>query len=508
MNLRSVTVVVSRRGGPAVVLNARFQKIVLLAAGVSICLGVRVGLAAGVPSSPYLGYVYKYADTMLQKGRDTYGPQKTGLVLSALDRTTLAPLTTRPAAPGGIRRGDRVGLPWLELVGANPQLDENFLRLLYVLRGLSSQAKYSDAADQEIKFFLEHAASPETGLLSWGEHMFWNVMTDEPDPKTSDAVHEFSRPWMLWDKCYELAPQASRKFALALWEHQIADHKTGAYDRHAPYWKHGPKNGMDFPRHGGFYIRTWAEAYAHTGEDVFLKAIETLLARFERRRDGRTGLMDTITGSPKLGPELSLAIDCDGASRKVPEPLASRLKKFADREDELFCALPHNLKETKGFVMTVDKASGKPAEEHTGLWDAHYGGSPTAMVAMMCVSRYENTGKIGYRDLITAAADAYLNSVPGEDEDAWPMTFGHAISLELAAWRSTARREYLDRARELGLLAIQLFFQDNPLPRASLKTGHYESITGADTLALALTELHLTSLTITVVRVPDNTIDR
>jgi len=26
---------------------------------------------------------------------------------------------------------------------------------------------------------------------------------------------------------------------------------------------------------------------------------------------------------------------------------------------------------------------------------------------MMCVSRYEHTGKTGYRDLIVAAADAY-----------------------------------------------------------------------------------------------------
>jgi hypothetical protein len=130
------------------------------------------------------------------------------------------------------------------------------------------------------------------------------------------------------------------------------------------------------------------------------------------------------------------------------------------------------------------------------------------MIGMMCVARYENSGKTGYRDLITAAADAYLESEPPEDADAWPMTYGHAISLELAAWRSTAQPKYLDRARELGTIAIELFFQDRPLPRASLKTGHYETITGADTLALALIEVHLASLHITAVTAPDNTIDR
>jgi len=474
-----------------------------------LTIAVSVTEAAAPPSSPYLGYAYRYADAMLEKGRDTHGPVKTGLFLSALDRATMAPLTTRPAAPGGIRREDRVGPPWEELVGANPQLDENFLRLLYVLRGLSSQAKYADAADQELKWFLENAASKETGLLPWGEHMFWNVMTDEANPKDKGAVHEFSRPWVLWPRCYELAPEASKRFALALWEHQIANQKTGAYDRHASYWQHGPRDGKDFPRHGGFYIRTWAEAYAHTREEVFLKAIDTLLTRFEKKRHPQTGFIEWTTGSTDGGPELSLAIDCDGAARGVPEPMRSRLRQFAAREDELFCSLPHDLKGTKAFVTQCDRATGKPKENAwTTLWQAQYGGATTAGMGMLCVARYENTGLTGYRDLIVGAADAYLDSLPDEDMDAWPGTFGHAISLELAGWRATARRAYLDRARELGLLAAQLFFQDNPLPRASLKTGHYETITGADTLALALVEVHLSSLHITAVRTPDNTIDR
>ncbi|MBI4581919.1 MAG: hypothetical protein HY718_19635 [Planctomycetes bacterium] len=464
--------------------------------------------AAGVPSSPYLGYIYKYADAMLEKGRDTYGPTKSMMFLSALDRTTMAPLTTRPAAPGGIRREDRVGQPWSELVGANPQLDQNFLRLLYVLRGLSSQEKYAAAADAELKFFLENAASPETRLLAWGEHMFWNVMTDEPNPKEG-AVHEFSRPWLLWDRCFELAPEASKRFALGLWEHQIANQKTGAYDRHAAYWKHGAKDGMDFARHGGFYIRTWAGAYAHTGDEVFLKAIDAVLARFEKKRDVKTGMIEGRQSDKNFWPQLSLAIDCDGASRIVPEPLGSRLRQFAAREDEIFVSLPHDLEGRQGFVTMIDKATGKPTEEgYTSRWDARYGAGTTAQVGMMCVSRFENMARPGYAELIAAAADVYLKALPGEDVDAWPMTFGHAISLELAAWRGTSRREYLDRARELGLIAIEAFFQDNPLPRASLKTGHFESITGADTLALALVELHLHSLHITAVRTPDNTIDR
>ena len=127
---------------------------------------------------------------------------------------------------------------------------------------------------------------------------------------------------------------------------------------------------------------------------------------------------------------------------------------------------------------------------------------------MRCVARYDNTGRIDHRGLILAAADAYLDSLPPDGEDIWPGTFGHAISLQVAAWRHSAKPVYFERARKFADIAIERFFGTNALPRASFKSEHYESITGADTLALALAELHLHVLHITAVRCPPNTIDR
>lgn len=144
----------------------------------------------------------------------------------------------------------------------------------------------------------------------------------------------------------------------------------------------------------------------------------------------------------------------------------------------------------------------------TSLWKARRDTRTTAQVGMMCVSRYDNTGNVGYRKLLFAAADAYLDSLPADDEDAWPATFGHAISLEIAAWRHSAEWKYMERARKLGDIGVEKFWGTNALPRASFKTDHYESITGADTLALALLELHLQILHITAVRCPANTMDR
>jgi hypothetical protein len=466
---------------------------------------------APVPKSPYIAVVYRYAETMLKHGRDTYGPQKTGLFLSALDRTTLAPLTNRPTAPKGVwDENKRAGAKGKPLVGANPQHDENLLRLLYLLSELTGKAHYREAADAGLKWFLDNARSTNTHLLPWGDYMSWDVINDQPvdGSGATEGSHQFARPWMLWDRCFALAPESSRQFALGLWEHQIANHETGGFNARAGYFEHQAYEALDFQNHAGFYIRTWAAAYAHTKSEQFLRPINVLLTRFEKKRHPLTGLIEIFSNqaNARVDWALSFAIDCEGAAHHIAEPLASRLRAFAAREDDIFCALPHDVKKTGALIIGLSPPTGKTLGR-THRWNGGYGVT-TAQLAMLCVSRYDNTGKAGYRDLILGAADAYLDSLPPETEDAWPSTFGHAISLQLAAWRHSADWKYMERARKLGDIAIEKFFGTNALPKASFKTDHYESITGADTLALALAELHLHVLHITAVRCPPNTLDR
>src|SRR3954468_74231 len=138
----------------------------------------RCGLAAEVPKSPYIGIVYRYADTILKNGRDTYGPQKTGLLLSALDRKTFGPVESWPVA--------------------SPRLDENFLRILYTLSELSGKPVYREAADAELRAFLEN------------EGVAWNVVSDTPI-KVNLQSRDTMRPWVLWDRCFELDEKLAYK---------------------------------------------------------------------------------------------------------------------------------------------------------------------------------------------------------------------------------------------------------------------------------------------------------
>lgn len=463
-----------------------------------------------------LAVVRRYADTMIDQGRDVYGPEKSGLLLSALDRTTLKPLTTCPAPPAGVRDIDRVGQENGPLVGANPFHDENLLRILYALSTITGEPRYSLAADQELNWFFTHAAWPQTGLLPWGEHMSWQVIEDKPASRCRVPRHEMGRPWMLWDRSFELAPRGCASFATALWEHQIADHETGAFDRHASPHEHKPGRDYDLPRHAGMYTLTWSKAYQHTHDTRFLHYIDVLLRHFETKRDAKTGLIPAWGDSAVAWPlsTLSMALECDASAASVPSPLADRLRAFAAAEDKAFLALDHDPTE-RGYVVSAVRQTGQSSgqigkdkvQARTVLWGGSGGEATTAMVSLMCFARNEQVPQEGYRKLVLAGAQLYLNQRPPSDHDTWPLAVSQAISLEMAGYRLSGDRRYLTWARQLAGDAVQTYWQKNPLPKASVKTDHYESLTGGDSLALALLETAVAE-TPAAAQVPSNTIDR
>ena len=354
-----------------------------------IGFALAIGAASGAETN-FLKVVRRYADAMIEHGRDNYGPQKSGLLLSALDRTTLAPLKVRPAPPGGIRRGDRPGRAWVEMNGANPMLDQNLLRVFYTLSEITGDARYGKIADEELLWFFKNTMSPKTSLLPWGEHLSWDVILDVPISGGDEMMHEYARPWMLWDRCFALAPEASRKFALGVWEHQIANRKTGGYDRHAPYFEHGPVDGKDFARHGAFYIGTWCYAWKYTKDETFLRAIEAILARFERKRVQKDGSL-----AATLGP-----LDLEIAATMVPDVLARRLRDFAAKEDELI------LTDFQRQLVGGTNIYAPPK------WQNGYSAGTLASSAMFFLGRYEQTNHPAFREVLIEIADLYVGSEP------------------------------------------------------------------------------------------------
>jgi len=487
----------------------------------AILLGMSSTLAWAAPPASVadeaMRSVRAYADAMIERGRDTYGKEHSPLFAAAMDRKTLQVFEKMPPRLPDMRNSDRT------YNGANPMHDLNLCQVLYALGEITGQARYAQEADAALKWFFEHCQSPK-GLMAWGEHQGWSFLDDAPS--APQGPHEFYRPWVLWDRCWKLAPEACHRFALGVWEHQVGDPKTGRFSRHAmDIWdkdKRSGRTGYEFPRHGGFYIATWAADYEHPKDPVMLRAIESLVDGFQGRRHPATGAIPAQTSLPDLmwpQSNLSLAVDLWDAAARLPEPLAGKMRACARQIDEVFLKIKHEPGPGgRGFVKACHTSTLEPGDAraekaggtkdlrwrpYTETWATGYGVSVHAQIAMLCLLRHRQIDEPRYKDLFLATADSYLTADPPlkpfKNEEGktveplvYPGALGEAVALQTAAYRMTGQTKYLDRADQFAALALKTYFTpDSPLPRVGSLPKHnwYEALTRADTLAMTLLDL-------------------
>jgi hypothetical protein len=378
---------------------------------------------------------------------------------------------------------------------------ENLYQILYALTDVTGDDRYAKNADRALKWFFTYCQSPQTGLLPWGEEMFWDFLEDT----TNGNTHEFWRPWVLWDQSFQLVPEECLKFAHGLWDHQIRDHETGDFSRHAAYHEHGPGSSSQYPRHGGFYIATWAKAYRQTEDPELLRAIKVLLGFYERNRSEQSGAIPAEIGQDRsrgnlMWPHsnLSLAIDlCESASM-VPEKLAARMLDCAEQIDGVFLKIYHCPDLEGGGFVTQANTHTLAAEDvreickrfYSDPWIAGYGHQSHAQIANQCMIRFRQTQKEGYKELIMKTADYYLNHEISFEFPVYPGTIGQVIWLMLNAYELTGDLNYLNRAEYFAGQAVGLFLADeSSLPSATSEHHHYEAITRADTFMMSLLRL-------------------
>lgn len=475
----------------------------LLAIGLLASAGLGAEAGSG-PRPDYLGLAKAYAEAMIRGGRDTVGRERSPLFASALDRKTLR-LGTFAALPG-IRNSDR------SPSGANLQTDAPLYALLYELSLLTGEKKYAEAADEALAFFFTYCQSPQTGLMAWGEHLFWDFNREAAnDP---DGKHEVCGEWPLWDACNRLAPDACWTFALGLWDHQVADKTTGDFSRHAKWSGHGPGRGADFPRYAGQMIACWADAYGrpcHAGRadrTNLATAVSVVVARMEANMTkAPTGYLLAGTDSVHRqiawpGSNLELARCLWKSAPLMEGALAQRMKALALRQDTHFLGLPHTLASGGGFVACVDASNGVPRarsmnKPYTETWSTGYGHGIHADMANLCYARLRQLETerpelaARYREQVLAAADVYVTARPDANELLMPGAIASVVRLLLSARELTGERKYAEGADAFGRLGVTLFLNDGlPLPKATNRHGHYETITGGAEFMQVLLCLH------------------
>lgn len=424
---------------------------------------------------------------------------------------------------------------------ANIHHDLNLYQIFYALTKITGESKYAAEADRVIDYFLKHCQEPKYGFFCWGEHLGWDVLQNAPggyiaDKPADSMIHEFYRPWIYWDKSWDMAPEACHRFAQALWRHQI-NHEGGtiSFSRHAMIAsKSSSRRGHDFPRHGGFYIATWSADYQHTKDPEILEAVDKLVAFYESRRDPKSGAIPHGSGDFAFDKDghkvqyvytqspLGLAIELTNAAPAMPNALKQRMTALAESADKAFLATPHDPgPDGKGFVLFCDPATLQPAEywmtkedvesgrpprriPYTGGWRSAYSGQhPHTWVVPTLIARHQQTNNEGYKKLLVACADNYLTASPDESLNEKPQegqrphdiesgSIGNVIVLLNAVFKLTQDEKYLARAEWFAAWAAKKFWPDqSPLPRASVRENVYSAASRCDTLALAMLQTAL-----------------
>jgi pectate lyase len=168
-------------------------------------------------NSKYLDAVRTFADSVLQNGRDIYGPNTTPLFADGLNIKTMEPV-----------RWKCRGQTW---VLSNFASQQPLLRTLDGLTALTGQKKYRQAAEQATGYALQNLTSPN-GLLYWGGHLAWDLEKEQPVGQYTD-VHELKCHQPYYQIMWRVNAQTTRKLMESVWAGHILDCSRLDYNRHA-----------------------------------------------------------------------------------------------------------------------------------------------------------------------------------------------------------------------------------------------------------------------------------
>ena len=189
-------------------------------------------------SRQYLEAVEKFADTVIEKGRDTYGDKHTPLFADGLGAESLKPVIWK-----------KDGESW---VLSNFASQQPLIRTLDGLTALTGEPRYRRAAADATRYALKHLQSP-SGLLYWGGHIAWDLQQERPVGQ-GKGIHELKSHQPYYRFMWRVDAESARRLMAAIWATHILDWSLLDYNRHAntekpatPQWNHKFDDRIEVP---------------------------------------------------------------------------------------------------------------------------------------------------------------------------------------------------------------------------------------------------------------------
>ena len=167
----------------------------------------------------YLKAVQRFADTVLEHGRDGYGEIHTSLFVDGLDTAFLKPALWK----------GKGGETWVLSNFANQQA---LMRLLDGLTAITEEDKYRLAAEDAAREVLTSLRTPN-GLLYWGGHSAWDLDRNRNVGEYDSKVHEIKTYQPYFRLLWRVNPNATRDLLETIWAGHILDWSRMDYNRHA-----------------------------------------------------------------------------------------------------------------------------------------------------------------------------------------------------------------------------------------------------------------------------------
>jgi hypothetical protein len=468
----------------------------------------------------YLEIARKFIQTMMEKGTDHYGPVHSPLFAAMLDLNTLSlPVLNPPPEfftyvnygqissigfglpnpPVGIRPGDRAPF------GNNIEHDVVLLQAMYALSDLTGDKRYAAHADAYLNFWLTHCLSPVTGLPASGEHMSWDFVRE----RAHGNVHEVDLRFPFHDRLYAIDPNLALRIADGLWMYKMFNKKVADYSRHSGWDSFHADPNAAYPRHAGFYIWTYANAYVQSRDPKFANRIEVLIESRTGKRPYPESLLVQL-GSFEIehSTSPSLRIQLWDAAELVPHRKVAWRKVTRELDEAALREPVQERPKRKAFpgdgpvpgLLRFGRVLANPMGHVVGttlspLWAQDYGSDGVSGDALADFTRYKQTADERFLRRAERIADKYLKEgFPQKTEDLWPRASGQTISLLLSLARESGiprakGQRYNAFAREVADRSIPIFLK-NGLFRADGACDHYEAITGAGDLVYALLQLY------------------
>ena len=187
------------------------------------------------------------------------------------------------------------------LGGSNLYHDAVTLQVFHVLTEVTGNPRYRNAAREYQSAFRDLAQSKETGLLAWGEHLYYDFFRDEvAAERRHHELLEWTPPWpLLW----EVNPGAVERAIAGIRYHYFADDPAALYNRHADWARagHQKPGGQPWIKHSGLYAYSFLFLHSKTKQRRWLDWALGAGDLYWRHRNPETGLTLSCIGDPRPG---------------------------------------------------------------------------------------------------------------------------------------------------------------------------------------------------------------